>query len=301
MIKVAIMFPVMGNCCSRWINSMEKCLPDDIEITQKLYRWTEYNHIQPDIVMTHASYSEHYPLLAMVSPKILFTEALDKYMMSYITDRDLVVTYNEGAASKLHDYNVLYQPRPVDIDLWYPEDVEKTIDIVSADTHEERLTIEVDKAIESLHGRHLVLRGPALPPLDVKASLDYCAVTDAGTRRIRNHYSSSKYIMSLCQERNFYGNYTVGWEVSNIEGLLCGARPICLKPVDVTYYDKFLGQYVIYIDANNAVNDVHKILSENYWRVTEEERLSMAAKVDSKKCWAELWDAVRTILNGGRL
>ena len=302
MIKVLVAFPVLGFSTYRWVESMKKYLPDDVEITQIMNRWTEFNGVESDIVMTHSGASAHYPLLAVVSPKIVFTEATDKYSMSYITDKDLVISYKTGEVTALQEqgYNIIPQPRPVDLDIFYREHSDKSIDVMSVNIHEEDLVSITGNVINRLGNKHLIMQAPGSIILDDNALVDYCWIPKDNDR-MRDNYCKSKYAMSLLREYDVYGTKSVGWEVGNVEALLCGTRPICLRSKGTTYREDWLGKYMEYVSEESFSDDLMKILSDDYWtleyrEVTQEEINEVAAMVDAKKLWAEIWDNVRGIL-----
>lgn len=297
MIKVLVAFPVMGSCCLRWIDSMKKYLPDDIVITQVLDARTTYMESNHDIVLTQRGAGTHYPFTPLVTPKVIFTEATDEVTLSYMTDKDILVSYNHDEVIRIKQlgFNAILLPRPADTEIFYPEYSEKVYDIITVNHHQGWAEL-TDAVVDSMGGKHLLMMNRLFYNLAVNADIDYCEVT-LHDDRMRQDYCRSKYVVSLLEEYNYYPDkWTVGWEAGNIEGLLCGARPICIKPKRVSYYDKWFGKYILYVDKNNFVSDLHDILTGDYKPVTDDEIREVAYIVNAEKVWTQLWNEVRRVL-----
>jgi hypothetical protein len=295
MIRVLVAFPTMGSCCTRWVNSIRKYLPDDVVISDVIAPYKKYNGREFDVVITHKGAMNFSPLMAVVSPKIVLTEDTSVDFLSYFTEKDLLVSYQNNNGDVYS--NALFIPRPADKEIFYPETTDKIYDAISLDHHGD-WGIRADAVLRDLGMSHVaLLDNYQRLGKDTTATLDYCWI-GRDDDKMRRYYCQSKYVMSFLEEYEYApGKWSVGWEAGNVEGLMCGARPICLKSEHTSYFEQALGKYVIYIDKNNFESELRKILVGEYKKVSLEESQQVTDMVDASVLWPKMWDRVREILN----
>lgn len=296
MIRALVVFPVMGMLASRWVASMKRYLPDDVVITQVLEWHSEFNKEPYDIVVTLRGAADYRPFQALASPKAMWTEAVDDITVSFFTKGDLLVSYDHEAVVRLTDagHNVILLSPPIDPEVFYPQQCEKDIDIMSVCVLHADYILIVDRVLDELGLKHLLMVEAQYAP-DVKAEID-CCWPPQDNDRMRYNYSRSRYVMSLLADYEYFPGWKCrGWESGNAEGLFCGARPIIFKAQETQYYNKWLNDFAITVDKDNFEEELRAVLAGVYQPVTQAEITKARSVFSAEVVWAKFWDAVRRL------
>ena len=115
----------------------------------------------------------------------------------------------------------------------------------------------------------------------------YINVSNLQTHEMRKAYNSSKWVSALRRIE--------GFEKPAIEGLLCGARPICFDTPLYRYWYGDLARYIKEGSENETGNDLLRVLQEEYSPVTTEEMQQAIKKFAWYYVSKNFWERVNKI------
>lgn len=309
MIRACIAFPTLGNIYGRLMESIYRYLPDGIEIVEVLDTATKCTHPDYDIVITYNGNSSYYPQNAFISPKAVISERTDIITLSHFTKRDILFSYNINDVNRIQamGYNVCLWPRPIDPELFYPDDCVRDKLVMSTGSHDIGLVQRVDKIVSKLGGKHLVMMHPEYRDKSILlAEYDYCYTQIAeDNNRMRRNYSSSLYTMSPCADYEMPNPnqipgapvvWSCGLETGIMEAIFCGSAPIVLKSKHTDYMREWLDGLVLQVDPDNFDEEVEAILSGPYTPIIKEQQAIALERFGAENVWAIFWDAIRKVL-----
>lgn len=297
-MRVSLCFPVHGNSCMRIEDSMRKHLPDDVEIMNVWTRYGPNSSERPDLIFGHMSGLEWAPQWAYISPKIMLTEAVDDAILSFFTDKDILLTYSEADVqyARSKDVNAIRWAVPVDEDIFYKEDVAKRFDLLFAAPHNDWFERACTIA-ESVNAQILFL---GLRPLPVEKTdwieQDFCFVR-RDEDKLRRYYSESKFCVGILTGYEYFpGRFGFGFEGSVPEAAFCGCRPIILDDPRAQYLRNWCGGFADFVKADSFEQDLVELLTDEYVPLSED-KIKLAKEIfNTANMWKKVWDEVRNIL-----
>ena len=299
MIKATVMFMYATAAHARMLNSMFRYLPEDIKLVNvganMAFGADTILKEKPDILVSHYGYTTVQPFFAFISPKIIINELVTEQIVSYFTERDVMVVYynNEYERLKKYGVNVILWPRPVDDRIFFLEDEERDIDVLVGSHYMNYPNIIYDVCTK------LGLKMVSLTKdYRYPGYRDYCVVTH-DDRKLRQYYNRAKYVVSFVGEARYGQNnekVTHGFEVGYLEGVFCGATPILLDGPHSQYLRHWYGDYAKWVRIDQVEQDLEFLLTQKYEPLSKELVDKAVERYNARKIWSEFWDAVREVL-----
>jgi glycosyltransferase involved in cell wall biosynthesis len=216
----------------------------------------------------------------------LMTEIAPPDWLPYFKEAKLVVSYlNIPKIIGSSDFNFLRNPCGVDPEIWFkiPEATKHITFMTTGYVAETESIKEIYSAVNKVGGR------VAHVGKDFKYGINFHHSENLSDEAMRYLYNSSYYISGLRRAE--------GFELSVLEGLLCGARGVSFNAEHYSYWFEDLVEYIEEKDSQSVTEQIQDLLINKLYRPVSDSEISF---VKNKFSWETVsrnfWSGVKNAI-----